>query len=80
MNKKYLPKDRDARLFHVIEEVAEVVTEAMKVLKTIGKAGRFGMSDIDPKRKKTNCKILLAEMKDLRNAVARCIPDLEEYT
>lgn len=69
MMQEYLPKDRNARLFRVLEEMGEV-TQA------IGKSGRFGMANRDPRTGITNAQTILDEITDLRHALDAVEPDL----
>lgn len=68
---EYLPKDRNGRLFRLIEECGEV-------LQMCGKAGRFGMSSRHPEGGPRNISALLAELRDLRDAIDALEPDLHD--
>lgn len=71
---KYLPKDRNGRLFKLIEEMGELNA-------ALGKAGRHGMLSVNPElpaeQQETNAAWILREMDDLIMAVADCRPDVE---
>jgi hypothetical protein len=69
---KYLPRDRNGRLFHVVEECGEV-------MQMIGKAVRFGMQSSNPliEGSPTNARLLRAELLDLRCAIDALLPDLD---
>lgn len=69
--REYLPKDRNGRLFRVIEECGEV-------LQVLGKAGRFGMGSRQPNGGPRNVSAILAELRDLRDAIDALEPDLRE--
>lgn len=66
---EYLPKDRNGRLFKLIEECGEV-------LQMCGKAGRFGMGSRHPNGGPNNVTELRRELQDLREAIDAVEPDL----
>lgn len=72
MKADYLPKDRDGRLFRLVEECGEV-------LQAIGKAGRFGMENRYPAEGDSNAAKLLAELDDLQHAMEAVREDLELF-
>ena len=74
MTPKYLPTDRNGRLFQLIEECGEV-------LQALGKAGRFGMGNRYPQApdEPTNAEKILGELADLRSAMDAVEPDLREF-
>lgn len=73
MIKKFLPKTKEARLFHLGEECVEVA-------KLIMKTGRFGMNSFHPSDKtKNNATLILEELADLEYAISKAKPDLVEF-
>lgn len=70
MDERYLPHDRDGRLFRLVEEIGEVA-------QAIGKMGRFGSDNHHPDRPGlTNAAHLLCELGDLKHALAGVERDL----
>lgn len=70
---KYIPKDRNERLFHLIEECGEV-------LQVLGKAGRFGMENFHPANPtELNVEGLLRQLNDLQKAIEEVKPDLTAF-
>jgi hypothetical protein len=71
---KYLPKDRNGRLFKLIEEMGELNA-------ALGKAGRHGMMSVNPELpidlRETNAAWILREMDDVIAALTACRPDVE---
>ena len=65
----YLPKDRNDRLFRIVEQCGEV-------MRAIGKAGRFGLTDPGPEG--TNAQLILNELIDLKNVIEDALPDIHE--
>lgn len=73
MEAKFLPADRNGRLFRLVEEMGEV-------LHVIGKAGRFGMHSHHPEAPDvSNAELILCELADLEHAIAAVRPDLEAF-
>jgi hypothetical protein len=72
MKPEYLPKTKNHRLFHLIEECGEV-------LHFLGKFGRWGADSRHPNGGPTNAEAVLEECYDLRHANEAVIKDLEEY-
>ncbi len=68
-DERYLPKDRDGRLFRLVEECGEV-------MQAVGKAGRFGMRKRFPAGDRSNVEKLLSELDDLEGAIHDVRPDL----
>ena len=73
MIEDYLPRDRDGRLFRLVEEMGEVSA-------AIGKACRFGMNSVNPElpqaEQETNAAWLARELQDLKHAIAAVEQDL----
>lgn len=71
---RFLPKDRDGRLFRLVEEMGELAA-------AIGKAGRHGMHnynpDLPPAERVTNAEWIKAEMADVRGALDDLAPDID---
>lgn len=68
---EYLPQGFNGKLSHVIEECGEVLAAAGKTL-------RFGLESSNPLTSdpETNREWLLRELKDLKQAISRIIPEL----
>jgi hypothetical protein len=70
-----MPRDRNSRLFKLIEEMGELNA-------ALGKAGRHGMLSVNPdlpvEQQETNAAWILREMDDVIAAVAACRPDVED--
>ena len=71
MDERWLPKTRKGRLFHLGEECTEVLFHLCKI-------GRFGMLTQWPADGTTNAQKLLAELQDLKTAIARVEPEIRE--
>lgn len=71
---RYLPKDRNGRLFKLIEEMGELNA-------ALGKAGRWGMTSVNPElpsdQQETNAAWILREMDDVEAALKECRADVE---
>lgn len=85
MNPRYAPTTPEGRLSRLAEEIGEVMIEAGKVLRLIGKAQRFGVESRPPGGGPTNVEALLAahgplmfELEDLRQAAELVYDDLHE--
>lgn len=73
---KYLPKDRNGRLFRLIEEMGELNA-------ALGKAGRWGMSSVNPElpedQQETNAEWIMREIEDVEQALAAVKVDVAEF-
>ncbi|WP_298962484.1 hypothetical protein [uncultured Methylobacterium sp.] len=83
MNPAFAPKNPEARLYRLKEEIGEVMIEAGAVLHALGKAGRFGMDSRPPTGGQTNRSAALdalarlrIEMDDLQGAMIAVEGDL----
>jgi hypothetical protein len=70
MNKDYLPKTPEARLWHLAEECGEVT-------RAVSKIGRFGRIGIGYDGHQDNTAALLSELDDLEHAIAAVRKDIE---
>lgn len=72
---KYLPKDRNGRLFKLIEEMGELNA-------ALGKAGRHGMMSVNPElpveQQETNAAWILREMDDVTAALKAYRRDIQD--
>jgi hypothetical protein len=73
---KYLPKDKNGRLFKLIEEIGELNA-------ALGKAGRWGMESFNPElppdQRVENWQWILDEMQDVRDALDACEKDVRSF-
>jgi hypothetical protein len=70
MNPKWLPTTLDGQINRVVEESGEVTEIIGKVLRVIGKTGRFGLTSAHPEGRPNNAALLLSELADLRHAIS----------
>lgn len=75
MDYRFLPKDRNGRLAHVVCEAGELIAEIGRFQRWGGNS-RFPADDIS---KLTNAEAVLREIWDLREAIAACESDLAEH-
>jgi len=73
MKPQYVPKDRNQRLFKLVEELGELQA-------ALGKAGRWGMLSVNPElpveQQETNAAWILREMDDVQDAIKACREDV----
>jgi hypothetical protein len=69
MNPKFLPKTFDGQVDRLTEETGEVIEIAGRVLRVVGKTGRFGLDSYHPGGGLNNAALMLSEMADLRHAM-----------
>lgn len=75
MKSQYIPRNRNQRLFKLIEEMGELHA-------ALGKAGRWGVLSVNPElpvdQQETNGAWILREMADVEAAIAACRLDVED--
>lgn len=73
---RYLPNDKNGRLFHLIEECGEL-------LAALGKAGRWGMDACNPElpynQRESNAAWIKREIQDVRKAIDACELDIDSF-
>ncbi len=74
MKTQFLPKDKDGRLDHACEEMAEALLARFK-WRRFGAHTRWPFDD---PAATSNMEDFLAELKDVQAAITACLPDLEE--
>ncbi|UPT95496.1 hypothetical protein J4G48_0040795 [Bradyrhizobium barranii subsp. apii] len=70
MNPKYLPTTIDGKIDRLVEESGEVTEVIGRVLRIVGKTGRFGLTSAHPEGGPNNAALLLSELADLRHAIS----------
>jgi len=79
MNPKYLPTTIDGKIDRLVEESGEVTEVIGRVLRIVGKTGRFGLTSAHPEGGPNNAALMLSELADLRHAISAvengCITD-----
>lgn len=86
MDLRYMPTTPHGRRARLSEEIGEVMIEAGKALRIMGKIGRFGLDSQHPDGGPTNREALLgiltpliSELNDLHGAVVQVEEDLREH-